>query len=36
VSHYVLALIQMRGTSNADKLHDLLQNQTHVKLAPPG
>jgi mono/diheme cytochrome c family protein len=36
VSHYVLAIIQMRGTSNADKLHDLLKNQQHVQLAPPG
>jgi mono/diheme cytochrome c family protein len=36
VAHYVMTLIQMRATPAADRLHETLQNQVHVKLAPPG
>jgi hypothetical protein len=34
VSRYVMTLIQMRGTPAADRLHETLQNQVHVKLGP--
>jgi mono/diheme cytochrome c family protein len=34
VAHYVMTLIQMRATPEADKLHELLKNQQHVKLNP--
>jgi mono/diheme cytochrome c family protein len=36
VAHYVLTLIQKRGTPEADKLHEVLRDQAHVKLAAPG
>ncbi len=32
VTHYVMSLIQMRGTAAADQLHATLDNQQHVKL----
>jgi hypothetical protein len=32
----VMTLIEMRDTPAADRLHDALKNQVHVKLAPPG
>ncbi len=32
VSHYVMTLIQMRGAPQAEKLHETLRNQVHVKL----
>lgn len=35
VAHYVLSLIQTRGTAKADALHATLDNQQHVKLAAP-
>jgi mono/diheme cytochrome c family protein len=32
VSHYVMTLIQSRGTDKADQLHATLEHQAHVKL----
>jgi hypothetical protein len=34
VAHYVMTLIQMRATPQADTLHETLRNQVHVKLSP--
>ena len=34
VAHYVMTLIQMRATPQADTLHDTLRNQVHVTLSP--
>jgi mono/diheme cytochrome c family protein len=34
VAHYVMTLIQMRGTHEADSLRHKLETQVHMKLAP--
>ncbi len=34
VAHYVMTLIQMRGTAAADALHKKFETQKHVQLAP--